>query len=228
MWGNDGKEARGQSRDMPRNIRPIRRIRWIPHEKPSFEMVVSEKLVVAAGGSHGVVLDGNGRIAPHASWQDVASRGVLLDMAGERGGAPVPRIAFRSIAAGKVETGFADGAVFCNPADTDGGLAMLLGRVAVPAQFGEAPPAPCLLRIVLSGRGGGGLLGARRDGSTASETLETDGDDHPLFRHGIASVPLAGLETVGCLSLTRNRLRGIPGPTFLARAQDGGVSQDFT
>lgn len=171
-------------------------------------MVVSEKLVVAAGGSHGVVLDGNGRVHPHAPWQDVASRGVLLDMAGERGGAPVPRIAFRSIAAGKVETGFADGAVFRNPADTDGGLAMLLGRVAVPAQFGEAPPAPCLLRIVLAGRGGGGLLGARRDGSTASETLETDVGDHPLFRHDIAPVPVAGLETVGCLSLTRNRKRG--------------------
>ena len=149
-------------------------------------------------------------------------------MAGEGGGASVPRIAFRSIAAGTVETGFADGAVFRNPADTDGGLAMLGGQVAVPAQFGEAPPAPCLLRIVLAGRGGGGLFGARQDGSTASETLETDGDDHPLFRHGIASVPLAGLETVGGLSLTRNRPRGIPGPTFLARAQDGGVSQDFT
>lgn len=209
MWGNDGKEARGQSRDMPRNIRPIRRIRWIPHEKPSFEMVVSEKLVVAAGGTHGVVLNGDGRIAPHAPWQDVASRGVLLDMAGERGGASVPRIAFRSIAAGKVETGFADGAVFRNPADTDGGLAMLGGQVAVPARHGEAPLAPCVLRIVLAGRGGGSLFGARRDGSTASETLETDGDDHPLFLHGLASVPLAGLEPVGGLSLTRNRPRGI-------------------
>lgn len=122
-------------------------------------MAVPEKLVVVAGVAHGVVLDGNGHAPLHAPWQDVASRGVFLDLDGEGGGPFVPGVACRSIAAGKVETCFADGAVFRNHGDTDGGLAMPVGRVAVSAFPCKALLASCLLHVFWLGGAAAACLG---------------------------------------------------------------------